>query len=341
MKSKGIVGMKEGKRSAARVVRAFVVYPEEKGVFFMKKLLAFGPLFIILAAFLWSLDGLLRVSLYSLPPIVVVFWEHFIGFLILLPVLLPKWKEVASIKPRVWGAFAWVTVLSSILGTVLYTAALGKVNFIQFSVVVLLQQTQPLFVVLFGRLILKERIEKAFWPLLAVALVGAYLVSFPAGWVNAATGAGTAIAALMAVGAAFSWGSSTAFSRYALVRLPSLVVTGLRFGLASILGIMLVVVMGYQQQVAGITSSQFWMLVAIALSTGMVALVIYYYGLKRTPARVSAICELTWPLSAVVIDYVYFHKGLTMTQWIGAFLLMASIWRVSRMAKKAAMGSSD
>ena len=82
----------------------------------MKKLLAFGPLFIILAAFLWSLDGLLRVSLYSLPPIVVVFWEHFIGFLILLPVLLPKWKEVASIKPRVWGAFAWVTVLSSILG---------------------------------------------------------------------------------------------------------------------------------------------------------------------------------------------------------------------------------
>ena len=299
----------------------------------MKKLLAFGPLFIILAAFLWSLDGLLRVSLYSLPPIVVVFWEHFIGFVILLPVLLPMWKEVLSIKPKVWSAFAWVTVLSSILGTVLYTAALGKVNYIQFSVVVLLQQTQPLFVVLIARLILKERIEKVFWPLLAVALAGAYLVSFPAG-VNAATGAGTAIAALMAIGAAFSWGSSTAFSRYALIRLPSLVVTGLRFGLASLLGIVVVLAMGYQQQATNVTSGQLWALVAIALSTGMVALVIYYYGLKRTPARVSAICELTWPLSAVVIDYVYFHKTLTASQWIGAVLLLVSITAVSRIAKK-------
>lgn len=316
-----------------RLWRGRLLYPEENGVFFMKKLLAFGPLFIILAAFLWSLDGLLRVSLYSLPPIVVVFWEHFIGFLILLPVLLPMWKEVLSIKPKVWSAFAWVTVLSSILGTVLYTAALGKVNYIQFSVVVLLQQTQPLFVVLFGRLILKERIEKVFWPLLAVALAGAYLVSFPAG-VNAATGAGTAIAALMAIGAAFSWGSSTAFSRYALIRLPSLAVTGLRFGLASLLGIVLVLAMGYPQQATNVTSGQLWTLVAIALSTGMVALVIYYYGLKRTPARVSAICELTWPLSAVVIDYVYFHKTLTASQWIGAVLLLVSITAVSRIAKK-------
>jgi len=327
--------MKEGKRSAPPQAGAFAVYPEEKGVFFMKKFLAFGPLFIILAAFLWSLDGLLRVSLYSLPPIVVVFWEHFIGFLILLPLLLPKWKAVTAIKPKVWGAFAWVTVLSSILGTVLYTAALGKVNYIQFSVVVLLQQTQPLFVVLFGRLILKERIEKVFWPLLVVALVGAYLVSFPTGSVNVGTGTGTAIAALMAVGAAFSWGSSTAFSRYALIRLPSLVVTGLRFGLASVLGILLVVAMGYQNQAAGITTNQLWMLMAIALSTGMVALVIYYYGLKRTPARVSAICELTWPLSAVALDYVYFHKTLALSQWVGAVLLLASITAVSRMGKKA------
>jgi len=184
-------------------------------------------------------------------------------------------------------------------------------------------------------LILKERIEKVFWPLLVVALVGAYLVSFPTGSVNVGTGTGTAIAALMAVGAAFSWGSSTAFSRYALIRLPSLVVTGLRFGLASILGIMLIIVMGYQQQVAGVTSGQLWTLVAIALSTGMVALVIYYYGLKRTPARVSAICELTWPLSAVALDYVYFHKTLTASQWIGAVLLLAGITAVSRMGKKA------
>ena len=81
------------------------------------------------------------------------------------------------------------------------------------------------------------------------------------------------------------------------------------------------------------------MLVAIALSTGMVALVIYYYGLKRTPARVSAICELTWPLSAVALDYVYFHKTLTATQWIGAVPFDGKHLGGVADGKKAAMGS--
>lgn len=300
----------------------------------MDKLLSFGPLYIVIAAFLWSLDGLLRRSLYVLPATVIVFFEHLIGFIILLPALVPQWKKITSIEAKTWGAFAWVTLLSSIVGTVLYTAALGMVNYIQFSVVVLLQQMQPLFVVLFARMVLKERIENTFWPLLAVALIGAYFVSFPTLTVNLTTGAGTLVAALMAVGAAFSWGSSTSFSRYALLRLPSLVATGVRFGLASVLGLAAVFVMGQQAGLSSVTPLQLWTLVAIALSTGMLAMLIYYYGLKRAAARVSAICELTWPLSAVAMDYAVFHKGLTMTQWIGALLLLGSIVQVSRMAKK-------
>ena len=300
----------------------------------MGTLLSFGPLYIVIAAFLWSLDGLLRRSLYVLPPPVIVFFEHLIGFIILLPALVPQWKKITTINAKTWGAFAWVTLLSSIIGTVLYTAALGMVNYIQFSVVVLLQQMQPLFVVLFARIVLKERIEKMFWPLLGLALIGAYLVSFPTLTVNLASGAGTLVAALMAVGAAFSWGSSTSFSRYALLRLPSLVVTGVRFGLASALGLAAVFLTGQQSGLIAATPFQLWTLVAIALSTGMVAMVIYYYGLKRTPARVSAICELTWPLSAVAIDYLLFHKGLTLTQWLGAIVLLVSIVKVSRLAKE-------
>ena len=50
----------------------------------MKKILAFGPLFVIVAALLWSFDGVLRISLYSLPPAVVVFYEHLLGAGIML-----------------------------------------------------------------------------------------------------------------------------------------------------------------------------------------------------------------------------------------------------------------
>lgn len=66
----------------------------------------------------------------------------------------------------------------------------------------------------------------------------------------------------------------------------------------------------------------------------MVALSIYYYGLKKTPAWVSAICELTWPLSAVLIDYVVYHKSLSMTQWIGSGLFACQyLYDHSRLKK--------
>ena len=300
----------------------------------MKKLLSFGPLFVVLASILWSLDGLLRVSLYALPPIVVVFLEHLVGFAIILPFVFRRGHLLRKITPKTWGAFAWVTVLSSVMGTLLYTTALGLVQFAQFSVVVLLQQLEPLVVIIFARIILKERITPKFWVWLVVALVAAYFISFPDLRINLTTGRGTAMAALFAVGAAFSWGSSTVFSRYALLQLPTLLTTAVRFGLASVLAGTMVFVFGHGAALSAVNQIQWLTVGIIALSTGMAALTIYYYGLKRTPARIATICELTWPLSAVVIDYVYFHKPLSPTQWIGALALMMTIYKVSTMVRK-------
>lgn len=318
------------------------VSPNDNDVLsYMKKLLSIGPLFIIVASLLWSMDGLLRVSLYSLPPIVVVFWEHLVGFVFLLPFVLHQRHLLHKISPRTWGALAWVTVLSSVLGTLLYTSALGLVQFAQFSVVVLLQQLEPLVVIVFARIILKEPLPRNFIPWLITGLVAAYFISFPDLRINWATGQGTAMAALFAIGAAFAWGSSTVFSKYALFRLPSLFTTAIRFGLAAVLAGAIVGIFGYSTAAHSLTTSQLMTLVIIALSTGMVALSLYYYGLKRTPALITTICELTWPLSAVVIDYFYFHKSLSMTQWIGAVALLLTIFNVSRMTKSTASIPSE
>ena len=299
----------------------------------MRKLLSFGPFFVVLASLLWSLDGLLRVSLYTLPPIVVVWLEHLIGFLILVPFVVKDMRLLPRINLRTWGAFAWVTVLSSVMGTLLYTSALGLIQFAQFSVVVLLQQLEPLVVLVFSRIVLKEPLSRKYIPWLITAMIAAYFISFPNLTINLATGRGTAMAALFAVGAAFSWGSSTVFSRYALLQLPTLLTTAIRFGLASALAGLLVFGFGHMPVVGTLTQGQWVTLLAIALSTGMVALSIYYYGLKRTPARIATICELTWPLSAVVLDYVYFHKSLTLTQGLGAFALLLTIYKVSSMVR--------
>jgi len=290
-------------------------------------------LLIILASVLWSLDGLLRRNLYTLTPIIVVFYEHLIGFLLLIPFLVPKLHLLRTLNRKDWGAFLWVSVLSGVGGTLLYTTALGQVNFISYSVVVLLQQVEPLIVMIFASKVLKESITKEYVAWASVAIFGAIFLSLPNLTVNISQNTGHAIAALLAIGAAFCWGSSTAFSRYALQKVPAHVATGVRFGLTTIISLGFVYLFGASSVLTQITSAQRLNLLGIALSTGMVGMLIYYNGLRFTQAKVSAIAELFWPFSAVFVGYFFLGDRLTITQVIGAIALLVAMYKINSSQK--------
>lgn len=288
-----------------------------------------GPIFIIMAALLWSYDGVLRRGLYSLPPSVVVFYEHLVGLVILI-LLAARWlPDLKKMTKKEWLAIALVSLFSGALGTIFYTAALGKVNYIQYSVVVLLQQLQPIWAISAAAILLKERITKKFILWALTALVAAYFVTFKDLTVNLQSGAGTAIAGLLAVSAGFLWGSSTAISKYVLNKVSFLTATALRFALAPFFAFGFIVYLGQTQALSSVTPGQWVSLLLIAFTTGMVALAIYYYGLKKTPARVTTICELVWPASAIFIDYFYYHQSLSNTQILGVVVLLFAIYQVA------------
>ncbi len=291
----------------------------------MKKLLGFGPLFIIIAALLWSYDGILRRGLYSLPPSIIVFYEHVVGFAILL-FLIPKWwPDLKKMTKKEWLAMGAVSLFASTLGTIFYTAALGQVNYIQYSVVLLLQQLQPLWAIGMAALLLKEKITKSFILWAAVALVAAYFITFKDLTVKLQTGAGTLYGGVLALGAGAVWGTSKAV----LNKVSFLTATALRFAIAPFFAFGFIVSFGQTAALYQITSAQWTSLLIIAFSTGMVGLAIYYFGLKKTPARIATICELVWPASAVFIDYFYFKNSLSLTQILGVIVLLFSIYQVA------------
>ena len=296
----------------------------------MKRLLGFGPALIVIAAVLWGLDGILRRSLFSLSPIIIVFYEHLIGAFIIAPFFLSQWKK-EMLTRKEWLAIIFVALLSGVLGTLWFTTALAKTNFIPFSVVFLLQKLQPLFAIATAALLLKERITIRYAGWAFLALVAAYFVTFPGGVVQRADGNGTMIAALFALGAAFAWGSSTAFSRYTLLNHSHTVITGLRFFLTVPLALLFVMGLGKVSELGALGGSQFARLLIIALSTGMVALWIYYRGLKHTQAKVSTILELAFPLTAVLIDIVLYDTVLAPSQYLAAAVLLFAMYRVSRL----------
>ncbi len=296
----------------------------------LKKILGFGPLFVIIAALLWSFDGILRITLYSLPPAVVVFYEHFLGAIVLLFLVKFWWGDLKKMTRKQWIAITIVSLFSGALGTILYTAALGLINYTQYSVVVVLQQQlQPIWAIGTAALLLKEKITKRFLGWAMLALVAAYMVTFKDLTVNLATGSGTITAGVFALLAGLMWGSSTAISKYVLNKVSFMTGTALRFYLAPVFAFLIV---GFNRQLPSLFSlntNQLITLILITFSTGLVALAIYYYGLKKTPARVTTICELVWPASAIFIDYVYFHKSLSLTQILGVIILLYAINKVA------------
>lgn len=290
----------------------------------------YGAFLIFIAAILWGLDGVLRRSLYSLPPITIVLLEHVIGLVILAPFLLRAWKK-EMLSKKEWGALGIVALFSGVLGTLFFTTALLKVNFISFSVVLLLQKLQPLFAVLVGWFVLGERVSRSYIAWAGLALLAGYFVTFPLGIVNLADGGAHVTAALLALAAAACWGGSTAFSRLTLLNHSPLFITGVRFLLTVPIAILLLLMLGAVPSLATVSDMQYATLALIALSTGMVALFIYYKGLQSTPVAVAAIMELAYPTIAVGVDYVLYGTVLAWSQYLAAFVLLYAMYKVSTL----------
>ena len=293
----------------------------------MRKILP--PLAVIFAALLWSADGFLRQELYSISSFLVVTLEHAFGALLFLPFLIKTWPEIKKLGQRGWISILWISICGGILGTYFYTKALSYVDYIDLSVVVLLQKLQPIFAISLAAIILKEKLTQRFIGLALLAMLGGYLVTFGttsiADWDDK-----TLIAALLATLAAFSWGSSTVLGKHALNRLPFTAVTALRLSLTAVFALIIFTVTSDGFGTLELTTHQWRNLVIIVMSTGAVALFIYYFGLKHMQASHATVYELTWPLSAVFLDWIIRGHMLGFAQIIGAILLLGSMILLTR-----------
>jgi drug/metabolite transporter (DMT)-like permease len=63
----------------------------------------------------------------------------------------------------------------------------------------------------------------------------------------------------------------------------------------------------------------------LALVTGFFALGLYYYGLRRTPALLSAIGELAFPVTTALVGIYVFDSQLRWTQWVGVAVMVIVI----------------
>lgn len=293
----------------------------------MKKL---APFFIIIGASLWGVDGIvLRPVLFTLPVTLVVFVESTIVAVLLTPFMFKYFGEIKNMGLGDWLAFIGVALLGGAIGTMAITRALFYVNYVNLSVVILIQKLQPVFAISLAAVYLKEKLPTEFFLWAVLAIVGAYFMTFGLNLPDLSNGDKTAMAALLSLLAAFSFSSSTVLSKRALKNVGFELGTYLRFAITSVIMLLIVLIPGTITSITNISSTQILIFILIAFSTGGPAIFLYYYGLKRISASVTSICELAFPLTAVILEYFVHGNILDPVQWIGASVLVISILRVT------------
>ena len=296
-----------------------------------KNKILLGAIAVIIAALFWSLDGIfLRPHLSQLPATFVVFLEHTLGFIALSPLVFIYKKELKNITKKQWLTIFWVALFGGALGTIFFTKALFLTGFVDVSVVILLQKFQPLFAIILSAIILRERFPAKFYLYAILALIGGYFVTFkdPSS-IN--FGNATFMMAMFSLLAAFSWGSSTTFGKYSLKNINYGLLTALRFGFTVL--ILFIPAFKYFSTISSVESNVWRTLIIIVFTSGALAMYFYYYGLKKIPASLATLCELAWPVSAILFDYLLNHNILSITQILGAVLLIISVTFAARLNK--------
>jgi drug/metabolite transporter (DMT)-like permease len=194
------------------------------------------------------------------------------------------------------------------------------------TVAILLQKTQPIFAVLLAGVLLGERVGWRYWIVFAVAIVGAYLVSFGSLSPFGELGRDEILTAALAIGAALMWGSSTVLGRFMLRDVPFHTLAGARLLTALPLLTGIVLFTGSLGEVGAGFSAEPGRLILLALIPGFLSLLIYYRGLSGTRASYATLAELAFPATAVVLNWFVLDVGIGVNQAIGFVILWGSVF---------------
>jgi drug/metabolite transporter (DMT)-like permease len=304
----------------------------------------YAVVFVALAATLWASDAYFRNQLVThLSPSQIVVAEDALVTLFLLPVLIRSRHELRALGARGWTAVGVIAAGAQALATILFTASFSIAAQHQlFAETFVLQQTQPLIAILLAWIVLGERRRPWFWPAVVVAIVAVYMVVFASDPLSpiSALQNGRLEVGLLALGAAALWASGTVLGRFALGSISFWSMTSLRFTLA--LPVLVIVVLA-QNGVGGFghyrVSDFVPNLLAIAIVPGLLALLLYYRALSKTPASLATIAEMAYPVAATLIASAPppwgFNQPIYGIQVLGTALLLGVIVFLNWTKEKA------
>ena len=255
-----------------------------------------GGFLIIIAAIMWGLDGILLTPSYFskfhfYDVNFIVFIAHAIPTFILSVLFTKQFKMLKTFTKSDYLFFILIAVFGGSIGTLSIVKALQLSEYSKFSIVILIQKSQPIFAVFLAFLILKERPSKKFYIIAGISLI------------------------------------STVFGKKIVGSFSFLTSTFYRFFFTSLVMLVFVLFSGTtEKSLTTLTGNKSLMSLSLFIAIfGLFAILIYYNGLKSVPASTATFCELAYPLTSVIAEAVILKRFLSPVQFISAIILVGSI----------------
>jgi drug/metabolite transporter, DME family len=297
----------------------------------------YGPWLVGIGAALWGTESAWRIPLNDLfEAEVIVFWEHVLILLMLLPLLVMQLREIPRIRGKTWAFLLFSGFAGSAVGTIFFTLALKNGN---PTVVNVILNIQPVISTLGAFLLFRDRLAPKFFLYAAIAILAGIFLSVEhptligTSFEKAGLNLGTGYALVCAV----FWGLSTVAGRGVMLGMSLRLASSLRIVVGLIC--MTLILVAYNK----LNSAALWpaaaqahptkaivSLLLLASISGGVPLLIYFAGLRLTQASTAGYFEMMQTLAAVCITWGFFHATLHLQQVLAGLILMAAVAMVQR-----------
>jgi len=297
----------------------------------------YGPWLVGLGAALWGTESAWRIPLNQLfDAQVIVFWEHVLILLMLLPLLLSRLADLPRIDARTWGYLIFSGFAGSAVGTVFFTLAL---KFGNPTVVNVILNIQPVISTLGAFFLFGDRLTPRFFIYASIAiLAGIFLsVGHPTLIGESFEKAGLNLGTGYALVCALFWGFSTVAGRGTMLGMPLRLAASLRVVVGLICMTLILLIYGKVNRAslwppaaqAHMTTAIVALLLLASISGG-IPLLIYFEGLRLTRASTAGYFEMLQTLAAVCITWGFFHATLLWHQVVAGIVLIAAVAMVQR-----------
>lgn len=283
--------------------------------------------FLVLGACLiWATDLLVRYPItLKLSYIHIVFLESLLGLLFVTPWLLKHGRhELKKFTKMEWVLTIFLGGVGMAVAGYLSTASIQTVTPGTFS---FFQIFQPLFVVYAASIFLKERIDNLYfywgvWVILSAFFMYSQdlLIMFE----NPGTASFSDI--LIALGTMLIWGLATIAAKKLITTQRVLSLVAGRWIFAFIFSSGMLFLEERPLEMGLLLNWDFtWRLVFMSGGAGIIAMYLYYEGMREMSAGRVSFLELTYPALGMIFSSLYTFESMTLIQVIGAASFFAFI----------------